>query len=97
MIHGHSNLFLQVFSFTRSSPRVLQLDLFLSDARAYRDALARYEMIRPVLRRERTLAQHSRITGVSYWQLWRDHTLSRRPNPSIFRNLIVVGHGHRLP
>jgi leucine-zipper of insertion element IS481 len=52
--------------------RVLQLDLFLSDAQAYRDALARYETIRPVLRQERTLAQHSRITGLSYWRLWRD-------------------------
>jgi transposase len=52
--------------------RVLPLDLFLSDARAYRDALARGETIRPVLRQERTLAQHSRITGLSYWQLWRD-------------------------
>jgi hypothetical protein len=27
---------------------VFQLDLFLSDAQAYRDALARYETIRPV-------------------------------------------------
>jgi transposase len=52
--------------------RVLQLDLFLSDAQAYRDALARYETIRPVLRQERTLTQHSRITGLSYWRLWRD-------------------------
>jgi transposase InsO family protein len=52
--------------------RVLQLDLFLSDARAYRDALARYETLRPVLRQERTLAQHSRITGLSYWQLRRE-------------------------
>ncbi len=58
--------------------RVLQLDLFLSDARAYRDALARYETIRPVLRQERTLAQHSRITGLSYWQLWRDLQRFRR-------------------
>jgi hypothetical protein len=52
--------------------RVLQLDLFLGDAQAYRDALARYEAIRPILKRERTLAQHSRITGLSYWRLWRD-------------------------
>jgi hypothetical protein len=34
-----------------------------------RDALARYETIRPVLRQERTLTQHSRITGLSYWRL----------------------------
>jgi hypothetical protein len=52
--------------------RVCQLDLFLSDAQAYRDALARYETIRPVLRQERTLTQHSRITELSYWRLWRD-------------------------
>ena len=31
--------------------RVLQLDLFLGDARAYRDALARYETIRLMLSR----------------------------------------------
>jgi hypothetical protein len=45
---------------------VLQLDIFLSDARAHCDALTRYETIRPILRQERTLAQHSRITGLSY-------------------------------
>jgi hypothetical protein len=28
--------------------RVLQLDLFLGDAQAYRDALSRYEAIRPI-------------------------------------------------
>ena len=39
-----------------SSP---QLDLFISDSAAYRDALARYEEIRPVLKKERTLAQQS--------------------------------------
>jgi hypothetical protein len=52
--------------------RVLQPDLFLSDAQAYHDALARYETIRPVLRQERTFTQHSRMTGLSYWRLWRD-------------------------
>ena len=57
---------------------VLQPDLFLSDATAYRDALARYETIRPVLRQERTLTQHSRITGLSYWRLWRDLQRFRR-------------------
>jgi hypothetical protein len=46
-----------------ASARVLQLDLFLSDAQTYRDALARYETIRPVLRQERTLTQYSRMTG----------------------------------
>ncbi|MGH8067955.1 MAG: leucine zipper domain-containing protein [Candidatus Entotheonellia bacterium] len=58
--------------------RVLQLDLFLSDAQAYRDALTRYETIRPVLREERALAQHSQITGLSYWRLWRDVRRFRR-------------------
>jgi hypothetical protein len=52
--------------------RVLQLDLFLSDAQTYRNVLARYETIRPVLRQERILTQHSRMTGLSYWRLWRD-------------------------
>ena len=49
-----------------------QLDLFLSDAQTYREALARYELIRPILKWERTLAQHSQITGLSYWRLWHD-------------------------
>ena len=40
----------------QAAARVLQLDLFLSDARTYRDVLARYETIRPILRQERTLA-----------------------------------------
>jgi hypothetical protein len=55
-----------------------QLDRFLSDAQAYRDALARYEVIRPIFKRERTLAQQSRITGLSYWRLWRDLRRFRR-------------------
>jgi hypothetical protein len=58
--------------------RVLQLDLFLGDTQAYRDALARYETIRPVLRQERTLTQHSRLTGLSYGRLWRDLWRFRR-------------------
>jgi transposase len=57
---------------------VFQLDLFLGDAQAYRDALARYEVIRPILKRERTLAQQSRLTGLSYWRLWRDLRHFRR-------------------
>jgi hypothetical protein len=52
--------------------RAFQPDLFLSGAQAYRDALARYEAIRPILKRERTVAQHSHVTGPSYWRLWRD-------------------------
>ena len=61
--------------------RVLQLDLFLSDARTYCAALARYEAIRPVLRQEGTLAQYRRITGLSYRQLWRD--LQRFPRAGV--------------
>jgi hypothetical protein len=57
---------------------VFQLDLFRSEAQAYRDALARYDTIRLVLRQERTLTQHSRIAGRSYWQLWRDIQCFRR-------------------
>ena len=57
---------------------VLQPALCLSDAQAYRDALARYETIRPVLRQERTLTQHSRMTGLSSWRLWRDLQRFRR-------------------
>ena len=56
----------------------LQLHLFASDSPAYQDALARYEAIRPVLKRERTLAQQSRATGLSYWRLWRDLRRFRR-------------------
>jgi transposase len=40
--------------------------------------LARYEAIRPVLKRERTLMQQSRTTGLSYWRLWRDLRRFRR-------------------
>jgi transposase len=48
-----------------------QFDLFASHSPAYPEALARYEAIRPVLKRERTLVQQSRTTGLSYWRLWR--------------------------
>jgi hypothetical protein len=50
----------------------LQLPLFATDSPAYQAALARYEEIRPILKQERTLAQHSRETGLNYWRLWRD-------------------------
>jgi hypothetical protein len=36
------------------------------------------ETIRPILEQERTLAQHSRITGLSYGRLWRDLRRFRR-------------------
>ena len=42
----------------------LQLHLFASDSPAYQDALGRYEEIRPILKQERALAQHSRETGL---------------------------------
>lgn len=38
--------------------------LFASHSPAYQEALARSEAIRPVLKRERTLAQQSRATGL---------------------------------
>jgi transposase len=50
----------------------LQLPLFATDSPAYQEARARYEAIRPILKQERTLAQHSRETGLNYWRLWRD-------------------------
>ena len=50
----------------------LQLHLFASDSPAYQEALARYEEIRPILKQERTLAQHSHASGLNYWRLWRD-------------------------
>jgi hypothetical protein len=37
--------------------RVLQRDLFLGEAQAYRDALARYEASQSIVKRERPLAQ----------------------------------------
>jgi hypothetical protein len=55
-----------------------QLDLFFSDAQASREALARDEVIRPIVKRERTLAQHSRMAGLSYGRLWRDLWRFRR-------------------
>jgi hypothetical protein len=50
----------------------LQLPLFATDSPAYQEALARYEEIRPILKQEHTLAQHSRETGLNSWRLWRD-------------------------
>jgi transposase len=50
----------------------LQLPLFASGTPAYQDALARYEEIRPILKRERTLTQQSHEPGLNDWRLWRD-------------------------
>jgi hypothetical protein len=58
--------------------RVLHRDLFLGEAQAYRDALSRYDALRSILKRERTLAQPSRITGLSSWRLWPDLRRFRR-------------------
>jgi len=56
----------------------LQLHLFASDSPASQEALARYEEIRPIVKQECTLAQHSRATGLNYWRLWRDlHRFTR--------------------
>ena len=49
----------------------LQLDLFVSQSPAYREALDRYEKIRPVLKEDRTLSQQSQETGITYWRLRR--------------------------
>ena len=54
------------------TPDPIQLDLFVSDSPAYREALVRYEEIRPVLKGERTLPQQSEETGINYCRLWRD-------------------------
>jgi transposase len=51
---------------------------FAGHSPAYQDALARYEEIRPILTRQRTLPQHSRETGLNYWRLWRDLRSFRR-------------------
>jgi transposase InsO family protein len=56
----------------------LQLPLFTSHSPLYQEALAHYEEIRPILTRERTLAQHSRETGLNYWRLWRHVRRFRR-------------------
>jgi hypothetical protein len=39
------------------APPSLQLDLFLRDTAAYQQALARYDLLRPILQGQRTLAQ----------------------------------------
>jgi transposase InsO family protein len=62
----------------QSPVSALQLHLFAGHSPAYQDALARYEEIRPILKRERTLAQHSRETGLNYWRLWRHLRRFRR-------------------
>jgi hypothetical protein len=41
-----------------------QLHLFPGDSPAYQDALARYEILRPVLQGQRTLRQQSHLTGL---------------------------------
>jgi transposase InsO family protein len=49
-----------------------QLDLFIRDTPAYQKALARYDVLRPILQGLYTLAQQSRATGVPYHRLWQD-------------------------
>ncbi|MBM3302416.1 MAG: helix-turn-helix domain containing protein, partial [Deltaproteobacteria bacterium] len=48
-----------------------QLDLFVSLSPAYQEAVDRYEAIRPILKEEQSLSQHSRKTGIRYGRLWR--------------------------
>ena len=55
-----------------------QLDLLPSDSPAYRDALARYETLRPILQGHRTLVQQSHATGLPYKRLWRELQRFRR-------------------
>jgi hypothetical protein len=61
-----------------AAPPASQLDLFPGDGPAYRDALARYETLRPILQGQRTLLQQSHATGLSYKRLWRDLQRFRR-------------------
>jgi transposase InsO family protein len=49
-----------------------QLDLFVRDTPAYRKALARYNVLRPILQGQYTLAQQSHATGIPYHRLWQD-------------------------
>jgi len=49
-----------------------QLDLFVRDTPAYRTALARYDVLRPILQGQCTLAQQSQATGIPYHRLWQD-------------------------
>lgn len=55
-----------------------QLALLPSDSPAYRDALARYETLRPILQGHRTLVQQSHATGLPYKRLWRELQRFRR-------------------
>jgi len=43
-----------------------QLDLFLRDTLAYQKALARYDLLRPILQGQSTLTQQSHATGIPY-------------------------------
>ena len=54
------------------APPSLQLDLFLRDTTAYQHALARYDILRPMLQGQSTLTQQRHATGIPYYQLWRD-------------------------
>jgi hypothetical protein len=49
-----------------------QLDLFVRDTPAYRKAFARYDVLRPILQGQYTLAQQSHATGIPYHRLWQD-------------------------
>ena len=49
-----------------------QLDLFVRETPAYQKALARYDVLRPILQGQSTLAQQSRVTGIPYHRLWQD-------------------------
>jgi hypothetical protein len=68
-----------------------QLDLFVRQPPAYQKALARDDVLRPILQGQSTLVQQRRATGIPYHRLWQDlrrfqHAgivglLERRPLP----------------
>lgn len=55
-----------------------QLDLFVRDTPAYQNALARSDVLRPVLQGQSTLALQSRATGTPYHRLWEDRRRFQR-------------------
>ena len=52
-------------------PTSVQLGLFIEETPAYREALDRYDLIQPLLTKQRTLREQSEATRVSYWRLRR--------------------------
>ncbi len=61
-----------------TAPPSPQLDLLLRDTPAYQQALARYEVLRPILQGQRTLGQQRQATGLPYHRLWHDRQRFQR-------------------